>query len=79
MVGIDQIQLEQVRHQPSLPPARAGNGAHTQPDLVLRLTCALLTQDTAKSTHDPDTGLTLVDLNRAGAALIEIVTQPDMR
>ncbi|KAK4049564.1 hypothetical protein OIV83_004061 [Microbotryomycetes sp. JL201] len=36
-------------------------------------------KDTAKSSHDPETGTTLVDLNRAGAALIEIVTRPDMK
>jgi hypothetical protein len=39
----------------------------------------LVLQDTAKSSHDPETGMTLVDLNRAGAALIEIVTEPDMK
>ncbi|KAL8279438.1 hypothetical protein RQP46_008250 [Phenoliferia psychrophenolica] len=37
-----------------------------------------LEQDTAKSFHDPLSGQTLVDLNRAGAALVEIVTMPDM-
>ncbi|KZO96976.1 glutamyl-tRNA amidotransferase [Calocera viscosa TUFC12733] len=36
-----------------------------------------LEQDTAKSTNQP--GLTLIDLNRAGAALMEIVSEPDMR
>ncbi|KZT60277.1 Glutamyl-tRNA amidotransferase subunit B, mitochondrial [Calocera cornea HHB12733] len=36
-----------------------------------------LEQDTAKSTYHP--GHTLIDLNRAGAALMEIVSEPDMR
>jgi aspartyl-tRNA(Asn)/glutamyl-tRNA(Gln) amidotransferase subunit B len=45
----------------------------------VRINQIQLEQDTAKSSHDPDTGNTLVDLNRAGAALIEIVTEPDMK
>ncbi|ORY78007.1 GatB/GatE catalytic domain-domain-containing protein [Leucosporidium creatinivorum] len=45
----------------------------------VRLDQIQLEQDTAKSSHDPETGMTLIDLNRAGAALIEIVTEPDMR
>ena len=36
-------------------------------------------QDTAKSLTAPEEGVTLVDLNRAGVALMEIVTEPDMR
>ncbi|BGP02577.1 Glutamyl-tRNAGln amidotransferase [Rhodotorula toruloides ATCC 204091] len=49
---------------------------------TVRLEQVQLEQDTAKSFHDPSLPLgpgTLVDLNRAGAALIEIVTKPDMR
>ncbi|BGP26762.1 aspartyl-tRNA(Asn)/glutamyl-tRNA (Gln) amidotransferase subunit B [Rhodotorula toruloides] len=49
---------------------------------IVRLDQIQLEQDTAKSFHDPSLPLgpgTLVDLNRAGAALIEIVTKPDMR
>ncbi|GAA5878411.1 hypothetical protein JCM3774_002829 [Rhodotorula dairenensis] len=48
----------------------------------VRLEQIQLEQDTAKSFHDPSLphgGGTLVDLNRAGAALVEIVTKPDMR
>ncbi|KAJ1819340.1 hypothetical protein LPJ75_001211 [Coemansia sp. RSA 2598] len=37
-----------------------------------------LEQDTAKSIHDVYPGYFLVDLNRAGVALIEIVTKPDL-
>ncbi|HUZ11966.1 MAG TPA: Asp-tRNA(Asn)/Glu-tRNA(Gln) amidotransferase subunit GatB [Caulobacteraceae bacterium] len=38
-----------------------------------------LEQDAGKSIHDIDPGATLVDLNRAGTALMEIVSFPDMR
>jgi len=36
-------------------------------------------EDTGKSIHDVDLYDTLVDLNRAGTPLLEIVTEPDMR
>ena len=38
-----------------------------------------LEQDAGKSIHDLDPNATLVDLNRAGTALMEIVSRPDMR
>ena len=38
-----------------------------------------LEQDTGKSLHDVYPGQTLIDLNRAGTGLMEIVTKPDMR
>ncbi|HEY7851780.1 MAG TPA: Asp-tRNA(Asn)/Glu-tRNA(Gln) amidotransferase subunit GatB [Caulobacteraceae bacterium] len=38
-----------------------------------------LEQDAAKLIHDLDPNATLVDLNRAGTALMEIVSFPDMR
>jgi aspartyl-tRNA(Asn)/glutamyl-tRNA(Gln) amidotransferase subunit B len=38
-----------------------------------------LEQDAGKSIHDLDPNLTMVDLNRAGTALMEIVSYPDMR
>jgi len=38
-----------------------------------------LEQDAGKSIHDLDPASTLVDLNRAGTALMEIVSRPDMR
>jgi aspartyl-tRNA(Asn)/glutamyl-tRNA(Gln) amidotransferase subunit B len=38
-----------------------------------------LEQDAGKSLHDQDPGATYVDLNRAGTALMEIVSRPDMR
>jgi aspartyl-tRNA(Asn)/glutamyl-tRNA(Gln) amidotransferase subunit B len=38
-----------------------------------------LEQDAGKSLHDQDPNYTYVDLNRAGTALMEIVSKPDMR
>ncbi|HEY1928202.1 MAG TPA: Asp-tRNA(Asn)/Glu-tRNA(Gln) amidotransferase subunit GatB [Caulobacteraceae bacterium] len=38
-----------------------------------------LEQDAGKSIHDLDPDATLLDLNRAGTALMEIVSYPDMR
>jgi aspartyl-tRNA(Asn)/glutamyl-tRNA(Gln) amidotransferase subunit B len=38
-----------------------------------------LEQDAGKSIHDLDPAATMVDLNRAGTALMEIVSYPDMR
>lgn len=35
-----------------------------------------LEEDTARSIHDPKTGTTLVDYNRAGVPLMELVTEP---
>jgi aspartyl-tRNA(Asn)/glutamyl-tRNA(Gln) amidotransferase subunit B len=36
-------------------------------------------QDAGKSIHDMDPGLSFVDLNRTGVALMEIVSRPDLR
>jgi aspartyl-tRNA(Asn)/glutamyl-tRNA(Gln) amidotransferase subunit B len=38
-----------------------------------------LEQDAGKSLHDQDPNATYIDLNRAGTALMEIVSRPDMR
>ena len=38
-----------------------------------------LEQDAAKSLHDQNPAMSLVDLNRSGVALMEIVSKPDMR
>jgi aspartyl-tRNA(Asn)/glutamyl-tRNA(Gln) amidotransferase subunit B len=38
-----------------------------------------LEQDAGKSLHDQHATMSLVDLNRSGVALMEIVTQPDLR
>ena len=38
-----------------------------------------LEQDAGKSIHDQDFENTFIDLNRSGCALMEIVSEPDMR
>lgn len=45
----------------------------------VRLTRIHLEEDAGKSIHDIDPYFTLVDLNRAGTPLIEIVSEPDIR
>lgn len=45
----------------------------------IRLTRIHMEEDAGKSLHDQDPENTLVDLNRAGVALLEIVTEPDFR
>ena len=46
---------------------------------VVRIERLHLEQDAGKSIHDMDPHATYVDLNRAGTALMEIVSKPDMR
>src|SRR5580698_4176506 len=46
---------------------------------VVRVERLHLEQDAGKSIHDLDPNATYVDLNRAGTALMEIVSFPDMR
>ncbi len=45
----------------------------------VNLTRIHMEEDAGKSTHDIDPYFTLVDLNRAGVPLIEIVSEPDIR
>jgi len=45
---------------------------------IVRIMRAHLEEDTGKSTHDEGGNKSRVDLNRAGAALLEIVSEPDI-
>ncbi len=49
---------------------------HTKPIGITRLH---LEMDAGKSLHDQREGETLIDLNRSGVALMEIVSEPDIR
>ncbi|KAF9268893.1 Glutamyl-tRNA amidotransferase B subunit [Marasmius fiardii PR-910] len=57
------------------------NGTLTLPKLGrrVRIKQIQLEQDTGKSIFNPRTRSSLIDLNRAGAGLLEIVTEPDLR
>ncbi len=45
----------------------------------IRISRIHLEEDAGKSLHDQDPAFTCIDFNRAGIALIEIVTEPDLR
>ncbi len=45
----------------------------------IRLTRIHMEEDTGKSMHDQDLSDSLIDYNRAGTPLIEVVTEPDLR
>ncbi|GAA6062107.1 hypothetical protein JCM10212_000861, partial [Sporobolomyces blumeae] len=86
--GVIRVQLEQPQSKKKKKKSKQDSGQVTERDggpepkprtyLEVRLDQVQLEQDTAKSFHDPDSNGTLVDLNRCGAALIEIVTLPDL-
>jgi aspartyl-tRNA(Asn)/glutamyl-tRNA(Gln) amidotransferase subunit B len=45
----------------------------------IRLHHIHMEEDAGKSTHDHDPNYSLIDLNRAGVPLLEVVSEPDMR
>ncbi len=45
---------------------------------TINITRAHLEEDTAKQIHNKDNGITLIDFNRCGNPLIEIVSEPEM-
>ena len=64
------------------PVVGRGKVVLDMPDGVLReigITRLHLEQDAGKSLHDQHPTLSYVDLNRAGIALMEIVSEPDLR
>ena len=60
------------------PPICLGGGLKIDKDKYIRLNRIHLEDDAGKCIHDEQRGQTLVDLNRAGTPLIEIVTEPDL-
>ncbi|MFK7947526.1 MAG: Asp-tRNA(Asn)/Glu-tRNA(Gln) amidotransferase subunit GatB [Saprospiraceae bacterium] len=67
--------------QDNLPICIGGNVAikGENGDRNIRLHHIHMEEDAGKSIHDLDDKYTLVDLNRAGVPLLEIVTEPDLR
>jgi aspartyl-tRNA(Asn)/glutamyl-tRNA(Gln) amidotransferase subunit B len=68
--------------QDTTPICNGGHIAIKQEDGSIKeigITRIHMEEDAGKSIHDQDPFNTLVDLNRAGVALIEIVSEPDMR
>jgi len=69
--------------QYELPLARAGVVAarsdYWAPDYDIRITRVHMEEDAGKLLHEGSDRYSLVDLNRAGTPLIEIVTEPDFR
>lgn len=51
----------------------------TEDGRAVRVTRVQLEQDSGKNVHDLHPQRTYVDLNRAGSALLEVVTEPDLR
>ena len=60
------------------PPICLGGGLEIGNGKYIRLNRIHLEDDAGKCIHDEQRGQTLVDLNRAGTPLIEIVTEPDL-
>ncbi len=54
-------------------------GSTAQGELDIKITRIHMEEDAGKSIHDVDPFNTLVDLNRAGVPLVEIVSEPDLR
>lgn len=48
-------------------------------DKTVRIHHVHMEEDAGKNTHDLDVAYSLVDINRAGTPLVEIVTEPDLR
>ncbi|MEO8069277.1 MAG: Asp-tRNA(Asn)/Glu-tRNA(Gln) amidotransferase subunit GatB [Flavobacteriales bacterium] len=59
--------------------SNAGEAVGDRTEKAIRLVRIHLEEDAGKSIHDVDPFNTLVDLNRAGVPLIEIVSEPDIR
>ncbi len=58
---------------------RPGSGQAQEQAKTVRLTRIHMEEDAGKSIHDAEAGASLVDLNRTGVPLLEIVSEPDIR
>ena len=65
--------------QPVVGPGRVVLDMPDGTSREIGITRLHLEQDAGKSLHDQHPSLTYVDLNRAGVALMEIVSEPDLR
>jgi aspartyl-tRNA(Asn)/glutamyl-tRNA(Gln) amidotransferase subunit B len=65
--------------QPIVGPGRVVLDMPDGTSRKIGITRLHLEQDAGKSLHDQHPSLTYVDLNRAGVALMEIVSEPDLR
>lgn len=72
--GYQITQLAQPTIGPGAVTVRLANGS----EKVVRIHHAHIEEDAGKLTHPTGTDYSLVDLNRAGTPLIEIVSEPDM-
>ncbi|KAI0732845.1 Glutamyl-tRNA amidotransferase B subunit [Fomitopsis betulina] len=61
------------------PFATDGRLILEEDEICVRIKQIQLEQDTGKSTFDPRRKLSSIDLSRAGAGLMEIVSEPDLR
>ncbi len=59
-------------------PLCTGGGVQVRARLI-RLTRIHIEEDAGKNLHHPGEGVSLVDLNRAGVPLVEVVSEPDIR
>ncbi len=71
-----QISQFQIR---SSAKARSKSRRRAKTSIIVRIERLHLEQDAGKSIHDLSPSETFVDLNRAGVALMEIVSRPDIR
>ncbi|MFN3288671.1 MAG: Asp-tRNA(Asn)/Glu-tRNA(Gln) amidotransferase subunit GatB, partial [Sphingomonadaceae bacterium] len=71
-------QISQYQH-PIIGEAQVEVALEDGGSVTIGLERIHLEQDAGKSIHDAAADVSLVDLNRAGVALMEIVSKPDMR
>lgn len=70
-------QITQLAH-PTIGPGHVTVHLHDGSEKIIRIHHAHIEEDAGKLTHPTGADYSLVDLNRAGTPLIEIVSEPDM-